>query len=134
MFHADLWGLREVKYDWLSGNDLRTTDWREITPSPSFYLFIPRDERLQQRYEEFHKITEIFPVNSVGIVTARDHLTIHWSPEAAWNTVLNFSRLDPEMARQAYDLGKDVRDWKVAFAQKDLLDSGPKRERIVPIL
>jgi len=134
MFHADLWGRREAKYDWLSGNDIKTTDWRDITPSPSFYLFIPRDERLQKRYEAFHKITDIFPVNSVGIVTGRDHLTIHWSPEEVWNTVRRFAYLDPELARQAYDLGKDARDWKVTFAQKDLIDSGPKRERIVPIL
>jgi hypothetical protein len=134
MFHADLWGRREEKYDWLSGNDIKTTDWREITPSPSFYIFIPRDERLQKRYEAFPKITEIFPVNSVGVVTARDHLTIHWSPEEVWNTVRRFARLDPELARQAYDLGKDSQDWKVALAQKDLLDSGLSRERIVPIL
>jgi predicted helicase len=103
-------------------------------PAPSFYLFIPRDERLQERYEAFPKITEIFPVNSVGIVTARDHLTVHWSPEEVWNTVRRFAHLDPELARQAYDLGKDARDWKVALAQKDLLDSGPKHENIVPIL
>jgi hypothetical protein len=134
MFHADLWGLRELKYDWLCINHINSTEWKEITPTPSHYLFIPRDERLQRRYEEFPKITEIFPVNSVGVVTARDHLTVHWSPEAAWNTVLNFSRLDPEMARQAYDLGKDSQDWKISSAQKDLRDSGPKREHVVPIL
>jgi len=132
--HADLWGLREEKYDWLSKNDIKTTDWKEITPAPSFYFFIPRDERLQRRYEGFPKITEIFPVNSVGIVTARDRLTIHWTPEAAWNTVSRFAHLDVELARQAYDLGKDAQDWKVALAQKDLLESGPQRERIVPIL
>jgi predicted helicase len=31
-------------------------------------------------------------------------------------------------------LGKDAQDWKVALAQKDLLDSGPTREKIVPVL
>ncbi len=134
IFHADLWGLREEKYDWLSKNHVNSTDWREITPSPSFYLFIPRDEHLREHYEAFPRITDIFPVNSVGIVTARDHLTICDTPEAVWNTVLSFSRLDPELARRAYNLGKDARDWKVDLAQKDLLDSGPSRERIVPIL
>ena len=79
-------------------------------------------------------MTEIFPVHSVGIVTARDRLTIHWTAEDVWTTVLNFSRLDPELARQAYKLGKDARDWKVRLAQKDLKSSGLDRERIVPIL
>ena len=38
------------------------------------------------------------------------------------------------MARQGYKLGKDAQDWKVTMAQKDLLDSGLKQEKIVPIL
>ena len=49
-------------------------------------------------------------------------------------TILNFSKLDVETARQAYNLGKDVRDWKVEFAQKDLKESGMDKNNIVPIL
>ena len=74
------------------------------------------------------------PVNSVGIVTARDRLTIRWSEREAWDTVRAFSGMDPELARQAYELGKDTRDWKVTMAQEDLLNSGPTSENIVPIL
>jgi predicted helicase len=70
----------------------------------------------------------------VGIVTARDTLTIHWSKEDAWRTVTVFSTMDVELARRGYDLGKDTRDWKVTLAQQDLLDSGPSRANIVPIL
>jgi predicted helicase len=51
-----------------------------------------------------------------------------------WTTVLNFASLDPEIARQAYQLGDDVRDWKVKLAQEDLKKSGPTKENIVPIL
>ena len=45
-----------------------------------------------------------------------------------------FSRMKPELARQGYELGKDARDWKVELAQQDVRDSGPARERVVPIL
>jgi len=132
--HADLWGLGKDKYDWLLNHNAETTDWQEIHPKPEFYLFVPRDEAALERYNEFVRVTEVFPVHSVGIVTARDKLTIHWTPEEVWTTVLNFSRLDIELARQAYKLGKDARDWKVRLAQEDLRSSGPDRERIVPIL
>jgi predicted helicase len=134
VYHADQWGLREGKYDWLLNHDVTTTDWQEIHPQPEFYLFVPRDEAALERYNDFVRVTEIFPVHSVGIVTARDSLTIHWTPEDAWTTVLNFSRLDSELARQAYKLGKDARDWKVRLAQEDLKSSGLDRQRIVPIL
>jgi len=51
-----------------------------------------------------------------------------------WTTVLNFSRMDPELARHAYNLGRDARDWKITLAQEDLRESGPSRDHIVPIL
>jgi len=105
-----------------------------LAPKSEFYLFIPRDERLLKQYEKSPKITDIFPVNSVGIVTARDKLTIQFTPEKVWTTILNFSKMDEELARLAYRLGKDVRDWKVKFAQKDLIDSGLDRDKITPIL
>jgi predicted helicase len=132
--HANLWGLREGKYTWLDSNTLKTTEWDELRPKPEPYLFVPRNEELLGSYEKWCGITEIFPVNNVGIVTARDSLTIKWSREEVWQTVQNFSRLDSEIARKAYDLGKDAKDWKVGLAQKDLRDSGLKKEMIVPIL
>jgi predicted helicase len=132
--HAEVWGVRESKYAWLEGHDLAGTAWQEVRPKSPYYLFAPQDEALSASYSTFVSVTDVFPVNSVGIVTARDNLTIHWSPEEVWRTATVFSRMEPELARQAYRLGKDVQDWKVAWAQKDLLDSGPARERIVPVL
>ncbi len=132
--HAELYGSREAKYDWLNGYAHKTTPWRELQPTSPLYLFVPRNEALGARYGCFAGVPEILPVNSVGIVTARDGLTIHLTLKEAWTTVLNFSRLDPQLARDAYQLGKDVRDWKVALAQQDLHDSGPSRHKVVPIL
>jgi len=132
--HADLWGSRESKYSWLDGRDLKQTDWQELKPTSPFHLFVPRDNALDAGYRRFVGIPDLFPVNSVGIVTARDGLTIHWSKENAWKTVTVFAGMDAEVARQGYKLGQDTRDWKVSFAQKDLRDSGPSRDKIVPIL
>jgi hypothetical protein len=134
VYHADLWGLWQKKYDWLLKHDLACTRWQEIHPKPEFYIFVPRDEAAQEQYNAFTKVTDVFPVHSVGIVTARDNLTIHWTPDDAWTTVLNFSAMEPELARQGYKLGKDVRDWKVTLAQAELKESGPERRKIVPVL
>lgn len=49
------------------------------------------------------------------------------------NTVNDFAYLDTETARQKYKLGKDVRDWTVAWAQKDLITSQLCPEKIIPI-
>lgn len=95
VYHADLYGLRQTKYDWLEGHDLQTTDWAELEPASRFYLFVPRDASLETVYDRFLSLPALFPVNSVGIVTARDRLTIHWTPKEVWKTVTVFCRMDP---------------------------------------
>ena len=72
-------------------------------------------------------------MNSVGITTARDRLTIHYTEEELWRTVQDFATLPADEARAKYKLGNDARDWKVEFAQQDLEGSGPSKDRVVPI-
>ena len=132
--HAELYGIREIKYDWLDNHDRGNTKWQQINPTSPFYLFAPRDDALEAEYSQFTSIPDVFPVNSVGIVTARDRLTIRWSEQEAWDTVRVFSQMDSELARQTYQLGEDAKDWKVKKAQNDLLDPGLTREKVVPIL
>ncbi len=134
VYLADLWGTRESKYEYLSRADASTTEWRELKPSSPMYLFLPQELELRTEYEQGCKLTEILPINTPGIVTARDALTIHWNSEETWHTVTNFLSFLPEEARIKYDLGPDVRDWKVELAQADLKESGPDEERIVPLL
>jgi predicted helicase len=135
VYHADLYGKREDKYAWLDAHDLSTAGYQPITPESPSYFFTPRQMQNLQAYQSWPSVTEIFPVNSVGIVTARDNLTIRWTPDEMWTTVLTFSQLSEELARTAFQLGKDARDWKVSLAQQDVKrEGGPHREKIVPIL
>ncbi len=41
--HADSWGLREGKYEWLFENGVESTEWTELEPQPPYYLFTPYD-------------------------------------------------------------------------------------------
>lgn len=132
--HSELSGARESKYAVLSKQDARKTAWKPLAPTRPFLLFAPRDSNLEAEYMAFWKLTDIMPVNSVGIVTARDALTIHWSEAEVWKSVRDFAAMKPEEAREHYDLGPDARDWKVAMAQSDLRHSGPSKKHIASIL
>ena len=133
VYHADLWGNRQGKYRALLETEKDAVEWTELHPSSPFYLFIPQDEASREEYEQGWRVTDIFPVNSVGITTARDRLTIQHSEDAIWKTVQDFAALPVEEARQKYELGNDARDWKIALAQRDLEDSGLSQDHIVPI-
>lgn len=132
--YADLWGIREGKNQTLAQMEVGTTPWRELQPRSPFFLFVPQETELRAEYDRGWPVNEIFPVNSVGIVTARDNLTIHWTPQEVMDTVKDFAKLDSETAREKYHLGKDVRDWKAELAQKDLRTSGLKEQLVTPVL
>ncbi|EIE03150.1 type ISP restriction/modification enzyme [Leptospira licerasiae] len=134
IFYSELLGDRETKYKWLREHDLSDTNWNQIEPSKDLCLFVPQDSKRRIEYEKYPKITEIMPSHSVGLLTARDKLTIHFTPEEVWKTIIGFSEMETEEARVEFQLGEDVRDWKVSYAQKDLLDSGPNKKYITKIL
>lgn len=118
--HADLYGIRDHKYRKLSESDLSSTDWEVIQPESPDYRYKPWNRELESEYRQWYSINAIMPLNSVGIITARDSLTIHWSEDEVMDTVRDFASLPPEVARAKYNLGDDVRDWKVHLAQADL--------------
>lgn len=132
--HINLWGLRDDKYKWLWEHDINTVTWNALRPQSPFYLFTPLDTNFLDEYNSGWKITDVFQAHNVGIITKRDSLTIHWDEEQVWKTVKDFSDLPAEEARDKYELGHDVRDWKVEWAQRDLKESGPSKSKITPVL
>ena len=76
LHHAELWGLRESKYEMLLSTDLCSTEWGVLLPQSPFYLFVPQDTTLKAEYEQSWKITDVMRVNGVGMTTARDHMVV----------------------------------------------------------
>lgn len=127
VFHFDLFGKREMKYDFLNENSIATIDYKELPNVAPNYFFLNKDFDSQKGYDEGFSISELFPLNNVGIVTARDGFTIHNSKKDVENTISEFLKLDDEEARIKFKLGKDVRDWQVNFAKKDLQNYYPDK-------
>ncbi len=131
IWHSDLYGLREGKFQALQKNTLKKIGLQELSPQAPHYFFVPKDLRLLRKYEKGFAVNECFPLYSVGIVTARDRFTIHDSREQVKQSIQKFLESDDETARAEFDLGKDARDWKVSLARKDLLrDKGPNFNKI----
>lgn len=119
--HAELYGLREKKYNWLFKHNHESTKWRQINPISPFYLFVPRDEKLTKRFNSYPGVQQIFPVNSVGIVTARDHFVIDFEKRALKNRINQFvnDSLDDVIVAKAFDL-RDTGTWKLKDAREML--------------
>ena len=138
VFYYDLYGTRKQKFHSLDSFSTRgavkAVPWTEIQPQDPYYFFIPFDDDKMKEYKTFVKITDIFPIKSVGIITARDHFTIKYTEGEIWEQINDFVKMDEEEARRIYSLGNDVRDWKVSFAKRDLIESKLNSKNIKKIL
>ena len=133
VYYADIWGFREEKYNTLSQTDIQSTEWIKLQPKSPYYLFVPQATNYSAEYEEGWKITDIFQIKSIGIVTARDKLTIHQTVEEVRETVTDFVSLSVDEARENYSLPRDTRDWQVHLAQADLRNHPNIEQHIQPI-
>jgi type I restriction-modification system DNA methylase subunit len=131
VMHGDLWGARQAKYDALEATSLTAPVFEKLeSPAPQYPL-VQRDFTTQKEYDRGFSINALLPVNSVGVVTARDKFTIDEDQKRLWERVQRFVVMDPEDARQAFGLGKDVQDWTVAGAQRDI--GSPDTQLLTPI-
>ena len=134
IFHADLWGGRLEKYNLLTRENFENIEWKQLEPVDPFYFFAPLDLEMWDDYKEGWPIPKIFIQNSIGIVTARDKLSVHMTKEELMETVRDFSSLGVEEARTKYELGKDAQGWKIPLAQQDVKESGCDEKKARPIL
>jgi predicted helicase len=119
--YAELWGLREGKYLALLESDIAATGWAELVPSSPFYLFVPRDEAQLAEYEKGWKVTDVFPVNSVGIVTSRDDFVLDFNDKVLRNRIEEFrgTGLTDDEIREKHEL-KDNKSWNVADSRTEI--------------
>ncbi len=133
VYYVDMWGSREKKYSMLLRTDVQSTEWCELQPMSPYYLLVPQSTELRAEYDKGWDITDIFQIDSVGIVTGRDKFTLHWTVEKLCETIASFISLSEDEAREKYQLPKDSQDWKVHRAQTDLRNHPNVNEHIEPI-
>ncbi len=121
VFHADMFGLREEKYAWLEQTDFFKENYSEINPATPYYFLVKRDTDKIKRYLHWKSMIDIFPVNSVGIVTSRDHFVISISERELQNRILQFrnpSQPD-KILQQTFKL-KDKSNWNIKDSRKEI--------------
>ncbi|MDP8202081.1 MAG: type ISP restriction/modification enzyme [Candidatus Tenebribacter burtonii] len=114
ILHTDLFGLRNVKYDWLEKTEFSKVDYQQIKPVSPYYFFIKRNTQSIQNYLHWIKITDIFPNSVTGIVTARDKLAIDFTQSNLHNKISMFrnEEISDEIIRKTYKV-KDNYQWKL---------------------
>lgn len=128
--YASTFGTRIEKYQLAASVQMGGLSWTELQPTTPNYFLVPRTELGRQEYEGFHRVSDIFPVGSTGILTARDSIARAASAaEMVSNLqILVGSSPDDEVVRH-FGLGK----WSPTGARATLRKEGIAAELVRPL-
>jgi len=119
VFHSDLFGKRESKYDYLQANSLKSCEWNELNPKAPNYYLVQKDFGGSKKYEKGFKIDDLFLVKASGIKTQRDDASINFTKKECQEIKQDFLNLSNNDLIKKYGF-IDVRDWTIENAKSDL--------------
>jgi predicted helicase len=121
VYHSELFGKQKEKYAKLEEKSFETVKWKKLKVPEPYYFFVPKDFRAQKEYNEGFGVTELMSLYNSGIQTKRDAFTIHYNHEDLVKVIKDTKDLDVDEIRNKYNLSKDGRDWRIAWAKEDVL-------------
>ncbi|MCO5278720.1 MAG: hypothetical protein M9911_12065 [Saprospiraceae bacterium] len=72
IFHFDLYGKREDKYNFLNENTLASVQWTALQPDEPNFFFVNKNMQGKEEYEKGFKVNELFPFKTSGVKTHDD--------------------------------------------------------------
>jgi len=127
VFHFDLFGKREMKYDFLCENALKTVPYKELPNIAPNYFFVSKDFEEQKGYDKGFSVDELFILNGTGIVSKRDAIAFHNDKNAIVNVIRDIYEMDAQEIKRKYQqVGWDSRDGKVEYCKQNVMQFGLK--------
>ena len=125
VFHYDVYGNRELKYDFLTDNSLNKVDFKELKPKKPYLFFVPKNDEGAEQYGEGFKVDDLFPKNVTGIVTMGDSFIITDDKETLNQRLNEFinTEITEDFLNKQYGLGKNYAKWVLENKSKIHLDN-----------
>uniref|UniRef100_UPI0025BA9E60 Eco57I restriction-modification methylase domain-containing protein n=1 Tax=Flavobacterium sp. UBA6195 TaxID=1946554 RepID=UPI0025BA9E60 len=108
VFHFDLYGIRDGKYDFLNNNCLKSIKFENIDLKEPLYLFSKTDNLKNEFYQKGFSVNDFFTINGVGLTTAHDEFVINESKEKLLSYFVEFQNTerDTELLHQKFNVKK----------------------------
>ncbi len=123
VYHYDLYGKRELKYDFLTENSLKSTPYNEVELTAPEYFLMPKNFEDKNEYDKGFQLTELFIESSLGVLSKNDSVTIEFEKSSLNRIIENFRNLEESELRKIYNLKSDSRDWILSKAKEDLTEN-----------
>jgi predicted helicase len=90
VFHFDLFGKREFKYDFLNLNNLQTLKWNNLEIKAPNLFFINKNLNGESIYNKGFSISDLFLIKAAGIKTHRDAVVIGFNEMELKNQIQDY--------------------------------------------
>lgn len=95
VYHTELMGLRENKFDYLNNHEIDNVKFMELQPVKPYYFFVPKDFNAQSDYDKGFKIDELFKINTSGVKTHHDNELVSIQPfDTEYNKIYYYKPFD----------------------------------------
>ena len=120
VYYCDLYGKRNIKYDFLTEHSLQNSGFTPLKPLDPYYFFTPKDFSVRSKYDKGFYIKDMFRSDTTGVETQNDFVAIQFEKETVLNTIKDFQQMPLEQIRTKYKINKDGRDWVLKDVQNNL--------------
>jgi predicted helicase len=114
VYHYDLYGKRDFKYDFLDENSLNSIKWQKLEYKEPNYFFVYKDFGAEEEYEKGFKLDVLFIEQSMGILTSRDKFVIDFHIDDLKVKIKDFT--NKELSTKDFQLKYNLQEnyqWKV---------------------
>ena len=94
VFHKDLYGQRQKKYDVLNDARIENIGYKEVQPKGPMYFFVPKDFVLEDEYNKGFKVNKLFNTFNVGVVTSNDAALVNSDANTLRNNIERINTKD----------------------------------------
>ncbi len=119
VYHYDLYGLRNSKYEFLSANSLSSVLWTKLEPKEPQYFFVPKDFGLEEQYKKGFGVNELLRECGSGLQTKRDVVNVFYTQKEADIVRDDFINLSVNEIKEKYNI-EDGGGWSIEAAKSDL--------------
>ena len=131
IYHSELFGRRNLKYDSLNQNSFSSIGWNKLEKVEPYLFFVPKNFKSQNEYKSGFKIDNLINTYVSGFQTKRDKITINIKPQELKQVKRVFIENDNDEIRSILKLPADGRDWKIEWAKDDLLKNKPSQVKVM---
>ncbi|MCA6361704.1 MAG: DNA methyltransferase [Bacteroidetes bacterium] len=127
VFHIDLFGKRDKKYNFLSSKKLSEIGFKRLNPVTPNYFFTPKKFNDSKKYNDGFSVVSLFKINGIGIVSKRDSLAFQNTKSEIIEKVQDIYNLSCDEIKIKYNkISWESRDGKVEFCKNNVMAFGLK--------